>query len=527
MPDMILTECAQPLFYYFLRKTGDPTAAEDLSADVLLAALTALRKGQAISHPHAWVWQVARRRYAAWAETKRRRQSREAEEAEADRIPAPEDALSALIHEEDAALMRRELAFIHREHRELIVAHYMEDRSVADIARRLSLPVNTVKTRLRRCRSKIREGMEMAREFGPRSYNPENMDFVTSGHMPSGLPNRAMSRALPRNILLEASDNPSTIGELSMALGVAAPYMEEEVALLEKATLLKKQGDRYVTDFYIMDGETQKRLRKTLRVDGNKRTAAVREIARDMLPVLRQIHPDNDRKSDGDLLWWLLPHVHEIALFADPHYISEFPARSCGENETWGLTGFEKVENPDWELCWLSRSLNAHDGNAAGIYKYDHADGRMWDRAGQLCDMRQIMLLGSILRGNRPLSSLTDTEKSVWQAIDGRFAHAEGDRVVSDIVVLPRAGMDTLETAVRQHPCYPAMAAAVAADFERLLAVLRALPSQVLHEQMNYVASNEICNSRMMVLNDCLADGTLTLPEKPEATTVGMWIELR
>ena len=143
------------------------------------------------------------------------------------------------------------------------------------------------------------------------------------------------------------------------------------------------------------------------------------------------------------------------------------------------------------------------------------------------CDTRQIMLLGSILRGNRPLSSLTDTEKGVWQAIEGRFAHAEGDRVVSDIVVLPREGMETLEQAVRQHPCYPALETAVAADFERLLAVLAAIPSQVLHEQMNYVASNEICNSRMMVINDCLADGTLALPEKPEASTIGMWIELR
>lgn len=527
MPETILTECAQPLFYYFLRKTGDPTAAEDLSADVLLAALTALRKGQVIIHLHAWVWQVARRRYAAWANSQRRSRLREAEEAEADLVPAPEDALSALIHEEDATFMRRELAFIRREHRELIVAFYMEDRSVADIARRLSLPVNTVKTRLRRCRSKIREGMEMAREFGPRSYKPENMDFVTSGNMPSSLPNSAMSRALPRNILLEASDNPSTLEELAMALGVAAPYMEEEVALLTKATLLKKQGDRYVTDFCILDGETQKHLRKTLRADSEGRTEAVCRIARDMLPVVRGIHPDNARKTDNDLLWWLLPHVHEIALFADPHYISEFPARSCGENETWGLTGFEKVENPDWELCWLSRSLNAHDGNAAGIYKYDHVDGRMWDRAGQLCDMRQIMLLGSILRGTRPLSSLTDTEKGVWQSIEGRFAHAEGDYVVADIVVLPRAGIDTLETAVRQHPCYPALEAAVAADFERLLAVLAAVPSAVLHEQMNYVASNEILNSRMMVINDCLADGTLTLPEKPEQSTVGMWIELR
>ena len=526
MPETILTECAQPLFYYFLRKTGSPDAAADLAADVLLAALTALRRGRAITHPHAWVWQVARRRYAAWADQQHRSRLRDAEEAEAAGLPAPEDTLSALIHEEDVALMRRELAFICREHRELIVAFYMEDRSVADIARRLSLPVNTVKTRLRRCRSKIREGMEMAREFGPRSYKPENMDFVTSGNMPSSLPNSAMSRALPRNILLEASENPSTIEELSMALGVAAPYMEEEVALLTKATLLKKLGDRCVTDFYIMDGETARRLRKALRVESNKRTAIVREIALDMLPVVRQLHPDNARKSDGDLLWWLLPHVHEVAMFTDAHYISNFPERSCGKDETWGVEGFEIVENPDWERCWMSRCLNVQDGNAAGLYQYDHECEAMWQRVG-IMDGRQSALLGSILRRNRMLSSLTDTELGVWQSIEGRFAHTEGDHVVSDIVVLPRAGMDELERAVRSHPRYPELEAAVAADFERLLAVLAAIPSQVLHEQMNYVASNEICNSRMMVINDCLADGTLTLPEQPEKSTVGMWIELR
>ena len=31
----------------------------------------------------------------------------------------------------------------------------------------------------------------------------------------------------------------------------------------------------------------------------------------------------------------------------------------------------------------------------------------------------------------------------------------------------------------------------------------------------------------MMVINDCLADGTLALPDKPEESTIGMWIELR
>ncbi len=526
MTDTTITQYALPLFYFFLRKTGSPDAAGDLAADVLLETLAALRSGRAIAHLHGWVWQVARGRYARWAEELRRSRERMAPER-MEELPDASDLAEDIIRREEMALMRRELAFIRREHRELIVAFYIEDRTVSDIARSLHMPEGTVKARLHRCRKMLKEGMQMAREFGKRSYKPEKMDFVTSGNMPSGLPNRAMARALPRNILLEASDNPSTLEELAMALGVAVPYMEEEVRLLTEATLLKKQGEKYLTDFFIMDGNTQKCLRKTLRVDSERRTQAVRAIAMDMLPVVKAIHSDNARKTDHDLLWWLLPHVHEIALFADPHYISDFPERSCGKDETWGVTGFEKVADPDWELCWMTRSLNVTDDNAAGIYKYDHVDERMWERAGQLCDERQVQLLGSILRTNRPISSLTDTEKGVWQKLDGRFVHAEGDCVISEIVVLPQDGMAQLEQAVRSHPCYGMLEEAVHADFERLLAVLSDIPSAVLKEQMHYVASNEICNSRMMVINDCLVDGTLRLPERPEASTVGMWIELR
>lgn len=527
MSETTITQYAQPLFYFFLRKTGSVDAAGDLAADVLLDTLTALRKGPPILHLNAWVWKVARCRYARWAEEKRRTSARilpdEAAQEEADPVNLAED----VIRREEMALMRRELAFIRREHRELIVAFYIEDRSISDIARSLRLPEGTVKARLHRCRKMLKEGMQMAREFGKRSYRPENMDFVTSGNQPSGLPDRAMNRALPRNILLEASENPSTMEELAMALGVAVPYMEEEVRLLVEATLLKKQGDRYLTDFYIMDRDTAKLLKQALRADSEVRTQAVRTIALDVLPVLRDIHPDNARKSDNELLWWLLPHVHEIAMFTDPYYISDFPERSCGKDETWGVVGFEKVENPDWERCWMSRCLCVWDKNAAGIYKYDHEDEAMWDRAGQLCIREQVVLLGSILRGKRPLSSLTDTEKRAWLALEGRFAHAEGEQIISDVVVLPREGLFRLEQAIRSHACYPALEAAVHADFERLLAVLSGIPNAVLKEQMNYVASNEICNSRMMVVNDCLADGTLHLPEMPEKSTVGMWIELR
>lgn len=366
----------------------------------------------------------------------------------------------------------------------------------------------------------------MAREFGPRSYRPESMDFVTSGNMPSALPNSAMRRKLPLNILLEASENPSTIGELAMALGVSAPYMEEEVQLLVDATLMKCIGDKYVTDFYIMDGGMAKLLRKVLRTDGARRTAVVKDIALSLVGMVRQLHPAHAAMSDNFILWWLLPWVHEAAMFTDPHYVSEFPERSCGKDETWGIEGFEKVENPDWERCFMGRCLNGCGSVAVGLYQYDHECEDMWDREGYM-DGQQAELLGSLLRGNRAVSSLTDTERGRWRAIEGRFVHEEADRAVPDMIVLTEDGLNRMRSAIRGHARFPELRDVVAADFRRLLDVLSARSSAVLRAQLDYVASNEICNSRMMVINDCLADGTLHLPDDPAHSTVGMWIELR
>ncbi len=526
MPETALTPYAEPLFYFFLRKTGDPHFAEDLAADVLLVYLSALKKGTVITQPHAWVWQVARRRYAAWAEEKHRRIRQEASAEEGENVPAPENPLDTLLHREDAQLLRRELAFIRREYRELIVAYYIQDRSVRDIARSLRLPENTVKTRLRRCRAKIREGMDMAREFGPRSYNPEKMDFVTSGNHPTNLPERVMGRRLPLNILLEASENPSTIEELAMALGVAAPYMEEEVRILVDATLLQPVGDRYVTSFFIMSSRTASRLRRMLREQAPIHTGLVREIAMDVLPLLQEICPAMAGRPDSDLLWWLLPHVHEEALFREPRYLSDLPERSCGPHETWGIVGFEQTDSPDWEPCFMGRNTSGVLGGLSGLYNYDHPCEEMWRRAGWMADSEAALLL-SLLRENRSLSGLSAMEQEIWQRIEGRYAHAEGDRAVPDIIVLSEEGQRVLENAVLGHPRFPALQAATAEAFDGLTALLEGEMSGTLRPQLDYVVSNELLNLRMMVLNDCLGEGLLTLPEHPGMSTIGIWLELR
>ncbi len=510
-----LIQMAQPLFYFFLRKTGDADAAHDLTQDVLLSALASPRP---IHHLHGWVWQVARRRYAAWVDGKRRA-SASLDEGTPDAADLEDD----LVRRDDLALLRRELAFIRRDHRELIVAHYLQDEPLHAIALRLRLPLGTVKARLHRVRQKLREGMDMTRTFGKRSYDPETMDFVTSGNQPTGLPGRAMARKLPLNILLEASENPSTLEELSMALGVASPYMEEEVRLLTDATLLKQVGGKYVTDFYIMDGDTQKLLRKTLRQGAHRHTQAVKAIAADVLPMLSARFP---HLPSGDLLWWLLPHVHEEALFSHPTYVCDLPERTCGTGETWGILGFEQVPDPDWAPCFLGRSADGVPGGLSCIYNYDHPCEAMWERTGQM-DALQAALLLALTAGARPLSTMTAAEQTTWAAIKGRYAHAEGDQAIPDVLALTQKDLSSLTTAIRAHPAFEALTAAVQADFAHMISLLSERSSPILHAQLNYVASHEVLNLRMMVLHDCLKDGTLALPDHPETSAIGIWLEVR
>ena len=62
----------EKLFYFCLKKTGKSDEAEDLTQDIALNILAALQKGTVPVHFSAWVWQIARNRYAAWAAAKHR-----------------------------------------------------------------------------------------------------------------------------------------------------------------------------------------------------------------------------------------------------------------------------------------------------------------------------------------------------------------------------------------------------------------------------------------------------------------------
>ncbi len=63
----------EQLFYFYLKKTGSHMEAEDLTQDAALQIIVALNKDIIPTSFSAWIWQIARNRYAAWAKEKHKR----------------------------------------------------------------------------------------------------------------------------------------------------------------------------------------------------------------------------------------------------------------------------------------------------------------------------------------------------------------------------------------------------------------------------------------------------------------------
>ena len=256
----------EKLFYFCLKKTGSSTEAEDLTQDIALNILASLNNGTIPTSFSAWVWRIARNRYSMWADRKHRNTESVtgADIGDYEIEDESESPLDKTIRSEQLALLRRELAFIRSEYRQIVISYYIEDKSIRDIATSLSLSEGAVKQRLYRARNILKEGMNMAREFGVRSYKPEDISyslwFPSPNERENYQPNSIMKHTLYANIFLEAYGNPSTAEELSLELGVALPYMEDELEYLTRETFLIKKDGKYQTAFPIISGSAQEQI---------------------------------------------------------------------------------------------------------------------------------------------------------------------------------------------------------------------------------------------------------------------------
>ncbi len=422
-----------PLFYFCLKKTGDSHEAEDLTQDIALQVLTALQNGTRPQHFSAWVWQIARNRYCLWANRKHKRaeyetgDSLDAYEIE-DEGQRPDEQI---IRTEELRLLRRELAFIRGDYRDIMVAHYIDGKSLREIAAELSLPESAVKQRLYRARILLKEGMDMAREFGVRSYKPEHIGFtnICDRLGDRGQPHTLVEPKLNQNIFATAYGTPQSAEELAIEMGVSLVYMEDTLERLRMETLLIKKNGKYETAFPIISREAQLEIHETFAALMARILPPLEEGIDRLMEQYREAGAScyGPYQDYEDAKWVILMRCYEGLYDVCPNT----PKYRLGTTErpdhgAWDEIGFEMLDG-------ASKIVGCHHQHN-GFICYRYAYAGIWGKTPDFLNRDETATLRSVVEGKSDLN-----ESVAQRLISYGYLRKEADGYVPTIAVFREA----------------------------------------------------------------------------------------
>jgi RNA polymerase sigma-70 factor, ECF subfamily len=148
------------VFRFVVRLVRDESTAEDLISEVFLDVWRQAGRFEGRSLVSTWMLAIAR--FKALSALRRRPDEEFDEESAAAIADGSDDPESTLEKKDKGASIRKCLAGLSAQHREVIDLVYYHDKSVEEVAEIVGIPENTVKTRMFYARKRLAELLKAA-----------------------------------------------------------------------------------------------------------------------------------------------------------------------------------------------------------------------------------------------------------------------------------------------------------------------------------------------------------------------------
>jgi RNA polymerase sigma-70 factor (ECF subfamily) len=134
----------QPVYRYIHFKVSDPQASDDLTSEVFLRVLEALKTGKMWKKtPDAWIFGIARNVVADHYRKDSRRTEVELDERLS--VPGEESPIRQVMIDERYEELSRAITMLTDEQRDVILLRFMEELSINDVAEVLNKTPGAVK----------------------------------------------------------------------------------------------------------------------------------------------------------------------------------------------------------------------------------------------------------------------------------------------------------------------------------------------------------------------------------------------
>lgn len=353
-----ITTYARKIMGFAMNKTQNPSTAEDLSQEIFLQLVSAVRRGTEIDNMDAFVTTVCKYTWSNFLRKNKRHWNYSELEKQTGLVAASDvaDRVEQMLMAEK---LRKEITYLCQIHRKILLLFYYENKTSKQIAKQLSLREGTVRWHLSECRKELKEALTMKQEY---------LDSIPVklwiGH--NGKPGESdifnlCGNLLVQNLLWACYGKPQKLADISRQLNVAAAYLEQHVEQLTGQDYLKRTRDGFQTNFYIETQQDQIENTKFSFRHIAPCSEKLLETASSRLDDIRNIHfLGSDVKSDCEILWMTMNMAaQELTWQLAEEYLERnnihCPIRSDG-GEYWiaaGISGQWPAGTPE-ELCRFS-----------------------------------------------------------------------------------------------------------------------------------------------------------------------------
>lgn len=249
--DNMIAQFQKKFFGFALSKCNDMTEAEELAARITCEAYITLRTVENVYNWEGYLHKIAANVYARYVQEQVKHKSGNIAEVD---VQSEENFESDFIKKEELELLKREVAWLSKRHREIVLLHYFHNKKLAEIAEILDLPEGTVKWHLSDAKKILKEGLKRMRTEGTLGLEP--IELIHMGNVgspgPKGDTSNFLNSKLRQNIAYAAYFEPKTIEEIAKELNVGPVFVEDEVAYLEEWGFLDLMpGQKYRTNVFI------------------------------------------------------------------------------------------------------------------------------------------------------------------------------------------------------------------------------------------------------------------------------------
>ena len=300
------------LFFYCLKKCKDRNDAEELSSQVILEVLIAINNNRKINDLESYIFSIANNQYNKLIKKKVNIREHEVnlEKTIIESYASDETIKEKIFEDETYNNIRTQIQTLSSEYLYILYGYYVEDKTLQTISNEMRIPLGTVKRKLYELRNKLTEAVKMERLNGKKAYIPEQYYFGSSGLQMYNL-RQHVSTLLSKNLLVHAYDNPCTLEDFALELGVSMPYIEDIVNDLKEIEFLKEiSKGKYVSTLPLITRKFLNAITENFILNSKSYLEELHKFCKKHFEEYKEIV--NCEIDDKLLMWSLMFYVNQV-----------------------------------------------------------------------------------------------------------------------------------------------------------------------------------------------------------------------